>query len=629
MSKHLARAPPKGLSAGAFSKWWPSHSSLQRVALLKAIEQATAELFEKEVLDKEPSEERRKQFRAAVLESNLGGMEEFGAQWYECIAVKMTRMVMCAEFIELALDTAGDASGFDAFERALIVGAAKILPSNNQYYFDFLQAVQDEKVGEALKASPPPSDAEDIHSHYTIVRPPAGPDGAMTAVPFATHFKELFSSYLARFDEWISACRAAEAELSDTNARPSKRTKSATPTWSAEARSAYTAFLLQYRDALALDGTPAELEAAWAALDRRWMECAMPIQLVHDIETGYGDPLRVKATPDMSLRFLDETFAEENATIADIQQRLEAWYTKRDTPLGRSGLKALSSTLAGIYFIPFKTGMSLQFSFSGQSIPNRQDVAQEKGIKIYFDAVETAARVEINKVLIVNVFHEANLPGSGVLAKFPPDAIEQLVWHVAAHEVGHAIYNLGTVIECFSSPAYESLLEEPRAELTAMFTLRLLHEQGVLTRDKVDMALAHFCVDALRYFDKYDSEALRPYIIFQVYAYKVYHKHGYLTIHPTSGKLVLDASKTLEVLDTFVDCFERLLGHMDEREGAALEDILFKELAPEDAFVREVLALVRAAKVADGAPPPCRPERGCSCHPTWALPLCMVCQPVA
>ena len=28
---------------------------------------------------------------------------------------------------------------------------------------------------------------------------------------------------------------------------------------------------------------------------------------VHDIETGYGDPLRVKATPDMSLRFLDET----------------------------------------------------------------------------------------------------------------------------------------------------------------------------------------------------------------------------------------------------------------------------------------------------------------------------------
>ena len=47
----------------------------------------------------------------------------------------------------------------------------------------------------------------------------------------------------------------------------------------------------------------------------------------------------------------------------------------------------------GIYFIPFKTGASLQFSFSGQSIPNRVEVSAAKGIKIYFDAVETAARV--------------------------------------------------------------------------------------------------------------------------------------------------------------------------------------------------------------------------------------------
>ena len=38
----------------------------------------------------------------------------------------------------------------------------------------------------------------------------------------------------------------------------------------------------------------------------------------------------------------------------------------------QAGLRALSNTFAGIYFIPFKTGISLQFSFSGQSIPNRR-----------------------------------------------------------------------------------------------------------------------------------------------------------------------------------------------------------------------------------------------------------------
>ena len=71
-------------------------------------------------------------------------------------------------------------------------------------------------------------------------------------------------------------------------------------------------------------------------------------------------------------------------------------------------------------------------------------------------------------------------------------------------------------MHALSLSRHESLLEEPRAELTAMFTLKLLHEQGVLDKPHLDMALAHFALDALRYFDKYDSEALRPYIIFQV-----------------------------------------------------------------------------------------------------------------
>jgi hypothetical protein len=55
----------------------------------------------------------------------------------------------------------------------------------------------------------------------------------------------------------------------------------------------------------------------------------------------------------------------------------------------------------------------MQFSFSGQSIPNRVDVKEEKGVKIYFDPVETAARVEINKNLVKMCYHEADAPGTG------------------------------------------------------------------------------------------------------------------------------------------------------------------------------------------------------------------------
>jgi hypothetical protein len=50
----------------------------------------------------------------------------------------------------------------------------------------------------------------------------------------------------------------------------------------------------------------------------------------------------------------------------------------------------------------------LQFSFSGQSIPNRGDIKVEKGVKIYFDAVETTARVNQNVILVKKVFNEAD-----------------------------------------------------------------------------------------------------------------------------------------------------------------------------------------------------------------------------
>ena len=314
-TRRLVEQPPSGLAASAFSEWWPEHDKLQRVSLLKQIEASTADLYETAVLASEPSDEWRQQLRRVALESNLAGLEEFGDDWYRCITSKMVRMQLCASFTELACEAAGDSCGFDAFERALVIGAAKMLPAYNQYYLDFLAAVQDEGVGAALKARPPPSDDADIYSSYTVL----GLEGLrFTTTPFARHFAEPLAPVLSCFDEWIRNCEEADAALA-------KDASLASAPWDSEARAHYIRFLEQYRHALSLDASSADLEAAWNELDRRWMDCKMPIQIVHDIETGYGDPLRVKATPDMSLRFLDESFVNENAIIADIQQRIEAW----------------------------------------------------------------------------------------------------------------------------------------------------------------------------------------------------------------------------------------------------------------------------------------------------------------
>ena len=40
-----------------------------------------------------------------------------------------------------------------------------------------------------------------------------------------------------------------------------------------------------------------QLEPQWARLDELWMSVRHHIQVVHDIEYGYGDPLRTKASP--------------------------------------------------------------------------------------------------------------------------------------------------------------------------------------------------------------------------------------------------------------------------------------------------------------------------------------------
>ena len=64
-----------------------------------------------------------------------------------------------------------------------------------------------------------------------------------------------------------------------------------------------------------------------------------------------------------------------------------------------------------------------------------------------------------------------------------------IVYHVAAHEIGHAIYSLDSVRDIIKVST-KTLLEEPRAELTALHTLRLLLNAGL-----VDLVRVIPCVE--------------------------------------------------------------------------------------------------------------------------------------
>jgi len=247
------------------------------------------------------------------------------------------------------------------------------------------------------------------------------------------------------------------------------------------------------------------------------MDIKHPIQIIHDIETGYGDPLGIKAIPDFSLRFVDEEYKDANDTIAKIQDLMVKWFESRDTDLARKGLKALSSSFAAIYYIPFQCGMSLHFRFSGQSIPNRSEVKEEKGVKIYFDPISTANREKQTALLVKKIFSGDQI----LMLNERLDPVETIVYHVAAHEVGHAIYSSFSFlcrslfplasIHCFLflflflfllffyysslvapnldieqvkgsiKTTTRTLLEEPRAELTTLHTMKLMSQKGILT----------------------------------------------------------------------------------------------------------------------------------------------------
>lgn len=543
----------------------------QRVALLKAIDNLTEKAFFEGL---SLSRQELKEVTRVVVESNLAGVEENSERFFELLTLKAQRMSLCRDVIILVLSESEhrQACGFTEFERLLIIGSAHICQAYDAYFFSWQREANHPLLLTALESKNPEtlkSRENCVHllSPYTMARARCrGPDRFEFACePYCIFFESLLDPVLNAFDVCIQSLSTLVDLQTDHRHM--------------------LGYLRQYRHSLA-EANPDHLESAWELCDRLWMETQDAMQIVHDIEDGYSDPLRVKQCPDFSLRILDETYGKDNDEIKNIQKLICEYYASRQTPLSKAGLAALANTLAGIYYIPFKTGASLVFAYSGQSIPNRLQVKEEKGVKIYFDAIETQARVEQVIAQVPSVFND----GAALLAEHKPNAIEVLVWHVAAHEVGHAIYGISTM-EALVPHEVVALLEEPRAELTAMFTLRLLYRTGKLTLPQLQKHVLQFAMDGVRYFSKFTSQPMQPYIIFQMHAYDTYLKYGFFKFEKNA--ISVDLSKVLDVLDHFSDLFEEILSCCDKqnKEGAKrLEQILEMMRIPSP-FVQEVVKL--------------------------------------
>merc|ERR1711992_25536 len=107
-------------------------------------------------------------------------------------------------------------------------------------------------------------------------------------------------------------------------------------------------------------------------------------------------------------------------------------------------------------------------------------------------------------------------------------------------------------------PKKTTLLEEPRAELTSMFTLLLLYKKKMITLDHLKIQQQVFMMDAVRYFAKWGSTPMEPYIIFHIYSWNKYEELGLLTL-TSDNRLKIDESKIVPCLEAFSAKFLEVL----------------------------------------------------------------------
>jgi hypothetical protein len=337
-------------------------------------------------------------------------------------------------------------------------------------------------------------------------------------------------------------------------------------TLSEEEQSTIT-YLRHYQAALSLSGI-SELEKAWADVDRHWMDTKHWIQIVHDIENHYGDPLGLKIIPDFSVRFTDESHQDAQQSFVASQQILDAYYSVRNNDFSKKGLQALRHSLACVSYLPFQTGMSVHFKFAGQSIPNRTDVKQEKGVKIYLDYQSSQARTEKAKSLFRKVFGESVENELQYVT-----AEDQMLNHVVPHEFGHTIYNIGDFVPAIPN-LYSQQLEELRADLNALSALHILDKSGQLTDEQRHTTVVGYTAHELRRYDNWNSSALRAYRNSTMRIYALLADSGILEVKDNTVKFVTTPEKESLFLTLCFDLLDTIHDALEMSNTEVLEKVL-------------------------------------------------------
>jgi len=520
------------------------------IDLLRAIEAETGRIFSehpvfdfhRRVLGDDP--ENVKKVVIAALQQNFYS-DETSPEHYLLLRIVFTRQALTEVFIDKLVR--GDC-GYSAFDSALIRHGAKISNEYNVFYNAWAKAVDGNPVAERIKKDMADKKeiAADLQNPYTIVQ--LNDKGEYYDVPYAVFFKKELAGVIAAFD---NALKELEQIPKTENHQQ-----------------AFLNYLKHYRYTLT-ESDKSKLDKVNVELDELWMQIRHKIQICHDFETGYGDPLRVKAIPDFSLRVADDSARHVNDTIQHLQDILVTWFKKRDKPLARAGIFALTNTLAALYYLPYVSGMSCHFRFSGQMLPNRPEVKDKFGVKIFFDRTNVDRRMYVSHDLIRKVFVDPE----PMIAQLNTD--DTVAYAIAPHEIGHSIYGLSHLGKDMNITE-QSLYEEPRAEITTLALFSILYEQKEITEAQLQRYLLNFMASEIRRFPVGPGASIRPYVVSALRSCQVYEKIGLISFVENGEKLKYDASKSVEFCNISRKVFEAILDAEDEHSEAKLQAIFHR-----------------------------------------------------
>ncbi|MBN2100351.1 hypothetical protein JW710_00440 [Candidatus Dojkabacteria bacterium] len=502
-----------------------------------------------------------------ALDSDWKGIKEYTDEFYKYYEIASRYQHFVEELVCIALEKLDH--GFSDFDKTLIIYSARISEAYDKYYVAWLKAVRNSEAAKEIErrlidqegSLKNEIETKKLDSRYTIIDFDYSND--LCDIPYGVYFKDELVPILGLFDQM---CDRLESVPGIT-----------------EQQERVIVYLRQYRKCLSLKDKSL-LEPEWKKLDEIWMDVKYPLQVIHDIEYDYGDPLRVKVIPAYTIRFLDDKYIEENQKIKEIQKMLVDYFKKRKTDITQKSIKAFENSWAAMYYVPFQSSSRIQFRSAGQSIPNRTEVKFKKGTKIYFDPVTMDQR----KKQVYDAMEK--VVDSSLIDRYKKkvDSLMFMIYLVSGHELGHSIYHTELLKGVVDSQMI-SLSEETRADLCGYSVMNMYLRSGRSKEKEIQRALFSAVAFDMRRFVFWDSEVMLPYRNSAVNVYKTCEKTGYLNI--INDRLVVDESKTEKVLECLQNQFERILGYIDakDREGFESEYAQITEESEIIAWMRKKL----------------------------------------